>query len=201
MNREPQRYRNGELVIVVDCADLARYLTTVIHGMRSSGDWTAPGTNVLDSGAHFYEVYATADGGHVAVGAIEPQFYAELLRILEIDPADAPQWDRARWPELKERFSQIFRRRTRDEWTARFEGSDACVTPVLSLDEAHDHPHNVARGTFTNGAGGACPAPAPRFSRTPAAPDRVPDVADDALMGWGVSAAEIAELRDHQAIG
>jgi alpha-methylacyl-CoA racemase len=181
---------------VVDAAmvDGVALLTTVIHGMRSSGDWTQPGTNVLDSGAHFYEVYATSDGRHVAVGAIEPQFYAELLRILEIDPADAPQWDRARWPGLKERFAQIFRQRTRDEWAARFEGSDACVTPVLSLDEAPAHPHNVARGTFTNGASGAYPAPAPRFSRTSAAGDRAPDSADSALARWGIPIAEIAEL-------
>jgi alpha-methylacyl-CoA racemase len=176
-------------------------LTTVIHGMRSSGDWKAqPGTNVLDSGAHFYEVYETADGGHMAVGAIEPQFYAELLRILEIDPAQAPQWDRTRWPELKARFAAAFRARTRDEWAALFDGSDACVTPVLSLEEAPRHPHNVARGTFVDGGPGAHPAPAPRFSRTPAVSDRVPDDADEALVRWGISGAEIAELRDGEAV-
>jgi alpha-methylacyl-CoA racemase len=187
---------------VVDAAmvDGVALLTTVIHGLRNGGGWSdVPGTNVLDSGAHFYEVYATADGRHVAVGAIEPQFYADLLRILEIDPADAPQWDRARWPELKQLFARVFRSRTRDEWAAAFEGSDACVTPVLSLDEAPHHPHAVARQTFTNG-GVVQPAPAPRFSRTRALGDRDPGSADQALSRWGVTAGDIAALRRTGAV-
>ena len=155
---------------VVDAAmvDGAALLSSLIHGLRAAGRWTdEPGTNLLDSGAHFYEVYETADGGYLAVGALEPQFYAELLRLLEIDPAEAPQWDRDRWPELKARFAEVFRQRTRDEWARRLEHAEACVTPVLSLAEAPAHEHNRARATFIERAGVVQPAPAPRFSRTP----------------------------------
>jgi len=111
-------------------------------------------------------VYETSDGGHVAVGALEPQFYAELLRLLEIDPAEAPQWERERWPALKERFAQIFRARTRAEWAQLLEPAEACATPVLSMREAPAHEHNRARKTFIERAGVVQPAPAPRFSRT-----------------------------------
>jgi alpha-methylacyl-CoA racemase len=188
-------------VIDASMVDGVALLTTVIHGLRSDGAWNAvPGTNPLDSGAHFYEVYATADGGHVAVGAIEPQFYADLLRVLEIDPADAPQWERARWPELKERLGAVFRTRSRDDWAALFEGTDACVTPVLSLDEAPSHPHSAARGTFMDAGGVVQPAPAPRFSRTPAGGDRHQRGADEALARWGVTADDVAGLRASDAI-
>jgi alpha-methylacyl-CoA racemase len=150
-----------------------------------------PGTNLLDSGAHFYEVYETSDGGHMAVGALEPQFYAELLRLLEVDPADFPQWDQGRWPELKERMAELFRQRTRDEWTAIFEAADACVTPVLGLFEAAGHHHNVAREGFTDVGGVSMPAPAPRFSATPAELAEGRSVSgEEALRRWaGVPAA------------
>src|SRR5439155_2664293 len=118
---EAQRSGRGQ---VVDAAmvDGVAYLSTIFHGLRSAGIWRdEPGSNVLDSGAHFYEVYETSDGGHIAVGAIEPQFYAELLRLLDVAPDDAPQWDRARWPELKARFAEIFKTRTSDEWAAVLE--------------------------------------------------------------------------------
>jgi len=154
---------------VVDAAmvDGAAVLSSLIHGLRAAGQWNdEPGTNLLDSGAHFYEVYETSDGGHVAVGALEPQFYAELLRLLEIDPAEAPQWERERWPALKERFAQIFRARTRAEWAQLLEPAEACATPVLSMREAPAHEHNRARKTFIERAGVVQPAPAPRFSRT-----------------------------------
>jgi alpha-methylacyl-CoA racemase len=180
---------------VVDAAmvDGAALLSTVFHGLRAGGVWSdQPGTNVLDSGAHFYEVYETADGGHMAVGAIEPQFYADLLRLLQLDADDAPQWDAARWPELKQRFEGIFRTRTRAEWTALFEHADACVTPVLSLDEAAAHAHNDERQTFVRHDGVVQPAPAPRFSRTPA---EIRDGlgADDALRAWGLSDDEVRQ--------
>jgi alpha-methylacyl-CoA racemase len=187
---------------VVDAAmvDGVALLTSAIHGLAAGDDWQAdePGTNILDSGAHFYEVYETSDGGHIAVGAIEPQFYAELLRLLEIDPADAPQWDRARWPALKERFAAVFRTRTRDEWARRLEPAEACATPVLGLTEAAAHPHNADREVFVEVDGVVRPAPAPRFSRTPPEADReMPGVAA-ALAAWGLDGAAIAALNGSQ---
>jgi alpha-methylacyl-CoA racemase len=121
---------------VVDAAmvDGTAVLSTLFHAFRAAGMWNEePGTNLLDSGAHFYEVYETADGGHVAVGALEPQFYAELLRLLELEPADFPQWDRSRWPQFKQRFADVFAARTREEWARRLEAAEACATPVLAL--------------------------------------------------------------------
>src|SRR4051812_20498664 len=165
---EARRSGRGQ---VVDAAmvDGASYLTTLIHGLHAGGMWSdVAGTNLLDSGAHFYEVYETSDGGHMAVGAIEPQFYAELLRLLELEADDFPQFDQARWPEFKERFAEVFRTRTRDEWSAVFEHAEACTTPVLGLFEAAGHEHNVARNGFLEVAGTTVPAPAPRFSVTPA---------------------------------
>jgi alpha-methylacyl-CoA racemase len=144
----------------------------------------APGTNILDSGAHFYEVYETADGGHVAVGALEPQFYANLLRLLELDPGEFPQWDPARWPELKQRFAGVFGSRTRAEWTELLEHEDTCATAVLGLGDAPEHPHNVARGTFVTRDGVVQPAPAPRFSRTPAEIEAGARSADELLASW-----------------
>jgi alpha-methylacyl-CoA racemase len=193
---------------VVDAAmvDGTAVLSTLFHALRRAGMWNdEPGTNLLDSGAHFYEVYETADGGHVAVGALEPQFYAELLRVLELDPADFPQWDRARWPELKRRFEQVFASRTRDEWARLLEAAEACATPVLALGEAPEHHHNVARGTFVGVDGGVQPAPAPRFSRTPGAisrPASDPGAdTDEALADWGLAPADLERLRAAGAIG
>jgi alpha-methylacyl-CoA racemase len=190
---------------VVDAAmvDGAAVLSTLFHALRSAGMWSdEPGTNLLDSGAHFYEVYETADGGHVAVGALEPQFYAELLRLLELDPTDFPQHDQARWPELKQRFGEVFATRTRDEWAALLESAAACATAVLGLDEAPQHPHNVARATFVEVDGRVQPAPAPRFSRTPAAisrPASDPGAdTDAALADWGIG--DVGRLRDAGAI-
>ena len=192
---------------VVDAAMVegAAVLTTMFHALRQAGLWSdEPGTNAIDSGAHFYEVYETADGGHVAVGAIEPQFYAELLRILEIDPAQAPQFERERWPELKQRFAEVFRTRTRAEWAALLEHAEACAAPVLSLAEAPSHPHNRAREVFVERSGAIQPAPAPRFSRTSpqlGRPASEPGAdTDEALAAWGISEREIAGLRDSGAI-
>jgi alpha-methylacyl-CoA racemase len=192
---------------VVDAAmvDGVALLSTLIHGLRAGGFWRdEAGTNFLDSGAHFYEVYETGDGGHVAVGAIEPQFYAELLRLLEIAPGDAPQWERDRWPELKLRFAEVFRSRTRAQWAEILEPAEACATAVLGLHEAPEHPHNIARGTFVTVDGVTQPAPAPRFSRTPAAIGHPPGThtpdANALLRSWGLSDTELATLRRGPAI-
>lgn len=194
---------------VVDAAmvDGAALLTTLFHGMRAMGFWRDErGTNLLDSGSHFYDVYETADGRYVAIGALEPQFYAELLRLTGLDGEDLPaQMDRSQWPAMKERMAALFRTKTREEWCAVLEGSDACFAPVLTLAEAPAHPHNRARGTFVEVEGILQPAPAPRFSRTPGAiagPPAAPGAhTDEALAAWGVSADEIAKLRSAGAIG
>ncbi|MEI7626177.1 MAG: CaiB/BaiF CoA-transferase family protein [Actinomycetota bacterium] len=193
---------------VVDAAmvDGSAVLLSLFHGLRAGGLWSdSPGTNFLDSGAHFYEVYETADGGHVSVGALEPQFYAELLSIMEIDPADAPQWDQARWPDLKERFAAVFLTRTRDQWAALLEPAEACATAIYGLTEAADHPHMVARGTFVEIDGVRQPGPAPRFSRTPGAITGPPPPAgsdtDSGLAAWGIGDEERAALKAVGAIG
>ena len=181
---------------VVDAAmvDGVALLTAVQHGMIASGMWKAeqPGTNILDSGAHFYETYETADGGHVAVGAGEPQFYARLLELLEIDPADAPQFDRARWPELKQLFAKKFASKSRQAWADVLEQEDACATAVLGLNEAPLHPHLRARGTFVELDGLTQPNAAPRFDRTPsrARPREVDP--QEALTRWGIAASRLA---------
>jgi len=154
-------------VVDASMVEGASVMMTLIHALRAIGMWSdPPGTNLLDSGAHFYEVYECSDGGHIAVGALEPQFYAKLLELLGLDPDEFPQMDTSRWPELKERFAAVFGTRTRDEWAAILEPADACATPVLSMDEAPRHPHNAARGSFVEVGGRLQPAPAPRFSRT-----------------------------------
>ncbi|WP_256098446.1 CaiB/BaiF CoA transferase family protein [Streptomyces agglomeratus] len=156
---------------VVDAAivDGAAHLATMIHGMLAAGGWQdRRGSNLLDGGCPFYGTYETSDGQYMAVGALEQQFYAEFTRLLGLEEsaADARR-DMARWGELRESIAARFRTRTRDEWTAVFEDSDACVAPVLSLGEAPSHPHLAARSTFLTHSGITQPAPAPRFSATP----------------------------------
>ncbi|MCP2336398.1 CaiB/BaiF CoA transferase family protein [Actinomadura rupiterrae] len=155
---------------VVDAAivDGTTHLSTFIHGFMAGGLWQDErGVNMLDTGAPWYDVYETADGGHMAVGALEPQFYAEFLRLLGLADAGLPgQHDRDAWPELRERFAAKFKERTRDEWAEIFLPSDACVAPVLSMNEAARHPYNTARDVFVERDGHLQPAPAPRFSRT-----------------------------------
>jgi alpha-methylacyl-CoA racemase len=193
---------------VVDAAmvDGAASLMTFFHGFRAMGIWNDErGTNLLDTGAHFYDVYECADGKFVSIGSIEPQFYAELRDKLGLDD---PKWDgqmsRSEWPALKEELSAIFATKTRDEWCDLIEGSDVCFAPVLSMEEAPHHPHNVARGTFTEVAGITQPGPAPRFSRTEATIERPPPHAgqhtDEVLADFGFSADELATLRDAGAI-
>ena len=193
---------------VVDAAmvDGAAALMTMTYAFAARGLWRQErGVNLLDTGAHFYEVYETADGGWFAVGAIEPKFYAELLRGLGLAGEPLPdQMDRAHWPGMKERFAAVFRTRTRAEWAAVFQGTDACAAPVLSPWEAPDHPHNAARGTFVEVDGVVQPGPAPRFSRTPSVAGRPsPPGADTdrALAAWGVDPGTIASLRTGGVLG
>ncbi len=200
--------RSGGAGQVVDAAMVegASLLATLIRSLAEIGIWTEPpGTNLLDSGAHFYEVYECADGRHFAVGALEPQFYAELLRLLELDPAQFPQLERERWPEFKRAFADIFRTRSRDEWAEVFSGSEACATPVLSMAEAPAHPHNAARGSFIEVGGAIQPAPAPRFGGSPApmpaAASEPGADTDAALAAWGLGAEELAALRESGALG
>ena len=195
---------------VVDAAmvDGSAVLMAMMHGMRAMGFWSDErGANIIDTGAHFYDVYETADGGYVSIGSIEPQFYAELLRLtgLEGEPDLPAQMDRSAWPAMKERMAAVFRTKTRDEWCRIMEGSDVCFAPVLSMTEAPAHPHNQARGTFVELGGIVQPAPAPRFSRTRAeiAGPPSPPGADTtpALADWGLAEDEIAKLRSVGAIG
>ena len=196
---------------VVDAAmvDGSAVLSTMFWALRAMGAYNdVRGTNLLDTGAHFYEVYDTADGGHVAVGAIEPQFYAELCRLtgFEADRPDAPPHiDSATWPERKATMAALFRTRTRSEWCELLERTDACVAPVLSFAEAPHHPHLEARGTFVEVEGVVQPAPAPRFSRTPGSIQRPPahpgQHTDEVLADWlEAPDDEIAALRDAGAI-
>ncbi|MBQ1105173.1 CaiB/BaiF CoA-transferase family protein [Streptomyces sp. 404i] len=155
---------------IVDAAivDGAAHLATMIHGMLAAGSWQdRRGTNLLDGGCPFYGTYATSDGGHMAVGPLEGQFYAEFIGLLGIADAFPDRWDLARWDELRAAVTERFSTRTRAEWTEVFDGTDACVAPVLSLTEAPHHPHIVARSTFVEHSGLTQPAPAPRFSATP----------------------------------
>jgi alpha-methylacyl-CoA racemase len=204
---EARRSGRGQ---VVDAAmvDGAASLMTMTYAFRQGGMWSDErGVNMLDTGAPFYEVYDTADGKWFAVGAIERQFYAELLRLTGLDQeADLPeQMDRAQWPAMKERFAAVFATKTRQEWTDIFAGTDGCGAPVLSPWEAAEHPHNIERGTFVEVDGVVQPGPAPRFSRTPGAVQRPAPVAgqdtDEALKAWGVDDGRVASLRQSGAIG
>ncbi|MBI0434459.1 CaiB/BaiF CoA-transferase family protein [Roseomonas sp. KE0001] len=165
-----ERERSGQGQ-VVDAAmtDGAAALATAFYGLRAAGRWSlARGDNLLDGGAPFYDTYETADGRHLAVACLEAPFFAEMARRIGLDARFVErQRDRAIWPEMRAEMTRIFLRRSRAEWVALLEGSDACVTGVLDMDEAPHHPHNRARGLFQDRLGHPCPAPAPRFSRTP----------------------------------
>ncbi|MEW2624027.1 CaiB/BaiF CoA-transferase family protein [Streptomyces sp. NPDC048106] len=180
---------------VVDAAivDGTAHLSAMIHGMLSAGAWQdRRGANLLDGGCPYYGTYETADGGAMAVGALEERFSAEFLRLLGLDDLQDARADLTRWPELRAAVAARFRGRTREEWTALFADSDACVAPVLSLREAPHHPHLAARGTFTDHSGITQPAPAPRFSATPTAVRTGPALpgADAAAVvrDWGLPA-------------
>ena len=178
---------------VVDAAivDGVAHLTTMLHSLLSAGAWQdVRGCNLIDGGAPFYGVYQTSDGKYMAVGALEPQFYQAFVTRLGIDAGEIPQQDRELWPQLRQRIATAFRQRTQHEWTCAFEGSDACVAPVLSLGEAPNHLHLRARGTFIEHAGATQPGPAPRFSRTPAAIPHPPCTPGqhtaEVMADWGV---------------
>ncbi|WP_188054216.1 CaiB/BaiF CoA transferase family protein [Sphingosinithalassobacter sp. CS137] len=165
--------RASGLGTVIDCAmtEGSALLMNMVWGFRETLGWVDDrGVNLLDTGAHFYDTFETADGKHIALGAIEPQFYALFREVVGIadDPAFDAQMDRTAWPDLKQRLDTLFLTRTRDEWCSLLEGTDACFAPVLSMSEAPDHPHNAARGSFIERAGVVQPGPAPRFDPPPA---------------------------------
>ena len=203
---EAQRSGKGQ---VVDAAmvDGAASLMAMFHSMRALGVWNDErGTNLLDTGSHFYDVYECADGRYISIGSIEPQFYSELLRLtgLEQDEGFAAQMDRTSWPDLKERIGAVFMTKTRDDWCEIMEATDVCFAPVLTLAEAPEHPHNQHRGVFTEIAGVTQPNPSPRFSRTkemiqgpPANPG---EHTDQVLSSAGYDPDDISELRDVGAV-
>ena len=191
---------------VVDAAmvDGTAVLMTMFHTFATSGMWSDErGTNLLDTGAPFYDVYECADGEYVSIGSLEPQFFAVLVDKTGLTgPGGEPvaQNDRSAWPHMRAELTRIFKEKTRDEWNEVFEGTDACYAPVLTMAEAHDQHHNVARGTFTEVAGLVQPAPAPRFSRTEneirRPPPQTGEHTDEVLAEWGVAEDRIAALRE-----
>ncbi len=197
---------------VVDAAmvDGAALLSTMVYGLTTTGMWGERGTNLLDTGAWYYETYECADGEYLSLGSLEPQFYAEMLRLTGLDddvdgggPVPDPH-DRATWPAMKERMGKLVRTKTRAEWCELMEHTDACFAPVLSTGEAPEHPHNRERGTFVDVGGIVQPAPAPRFSRTAPqvpTPAAAPGAQTDAVLGeLGLSAGEITALRASGAV-
>jgi alpha-methylacyl-CoA racemase len=195
---------------VVDTAmvDGTAVLMTMFWSMKAAGifDEQNPGTNLLDTGAHFYDVYECSDGRYISIGSIEPQFYAELMRLtgLEGDDQFTRQMDATQWPELKVRIAELFKTKTCDEWCDLMEMTDVCFAPVLTMSEAAKHPHNVERETFIELGGTVQPAPAPRFSRTAAEVTQLPAHAGehtrDVLADWGVSAERIGQLIESGAV-
>jgi len=202
---ETQRSGKGQ---VIDAAmiDGAAALMAMFYGQRAAGLWTDQrGANFLDTGAHYYDTYETADGKWVSVGSIEPQFYALLLKHSGIDdPEFQEQNDRSKWPEFKRKIAEIFKTKTRDEWCEIMEGTDVCFGPVLTMGEALEYPQNVARKTFVEIEGVPQPAPAPRFSRTspeirgPALME--PEYTEAALSDWGITPDEIERLKAAEVI-
>jgi alpha-methylacyl-CoA racemase len=200
---------------VVDAAmvDGSASLMTMVWGFKAMGMWSDDrGTNLLDTATHFYDTYECADGNFVSIGSIEPQFYAELLKHTNLEQVYADlgepmptQMDKAKWPEMKAHLAAIFVTKSRDEWSALLEGTDICFAPVLTMDEAAQHPHNVHRKTFVEVAGITQPAPSPRFDRTPGEIQRPPSHpgqhTDEILSEWlGAESQEIAELRQSDSV-
>jgi alpha-methylacyl-CoA racemase len=197
-----ERGRSGRGQIV-DAAmvDGSAQLMSIFFGIDSIGGWGPRGTNLLDGGAHFYNVYETAEGAYISIASFEPKFYANLCALLAplgvaLDPAT--QMDTNEWPAGKQALAELFRTRTRDEWVAFFAGSEVCFAPILSMSEARAHAHNVERDTFVDVGGSPHPAPAPRFSRTPSAVQGVPVKpgahTSTALNAWGFTDDEVARL-------
>ncbi len=192
---------------IIDAAmtDGSALLATMVHSFTAMGIWGERGTNMLDTGAPFYDVYECADGQYISLGSIEPQFYAELMRLTEFDQEEIPkQMDRARWGEMKERMAEKILTKTREEWEELMEGTDVCFAPVLSIQEAYAHQHNQERQTFVEIAGVMQPAPAPRFSRTPgeisAPPPHPGQHTEQVLTRLGFAGEEISTLKEQNAI-
>jgi alpha-methylacyl-CoA racemase len=202
---EAQKSGQGQ---VIDAAmiDGSAALMAMIYGLRASGFWKDErGVNLLDSGAHFYDAYETADSKYISVGSIEPQFYALLLQHAGIDDPDFKnQLDLKKWPEFKEKITEIFKTKTRDEWSEIMEDTDVCFAPVLSLDEAPEHPQNKLRNTFIEVEGVRQPAPTPRFSRTNAeiknSPPKPGENTEEVLLDFGFSQKEIGALKTAEVI-
>jgi alpha-methylacyl-CoA racemase len=196
---ESQRSGKGQ---VVDAAmvDGSAVLMSMFWAFKNIGmfDESARGTNLLDTGAHFYDVFECADGEWVSIGSIEPQFYALLLEKTGVSAEFAAQMDRSKWPQLKEKLAAVFRTKTRAQWNEIMEGTDVCYAPVLRMSEAAQHPHNVARNTFVEVAGITQPAPAPRYSRTitnvPTPPAHAGEHTRAVLADWGFDADRIDAL-------
>lgn len=193
---------------IVDAAmiDGAALLMAQLYGLHATGQWSdRREDNFLDGAAPFYACYQCADGKFVAVGAIEPQFFELLLAKLGLERADFDQWSRVDWPRQKARLRDVFKTRRRDEWCLLFEGTDACVTPVLTMNEVPRHPHNISRANFVDVAGQVQPAPAPRFDRTPGAISRPPPVIGEhsveLLKQAGYAEADISNLQNQGIVG
>ncbi|MBL4781612.1 MAG: CoA transferase [Porticoccaceae bacterium] len=193
-------------VVDAGMVDGALSLMTSIYGMHAGGNQSDErASNILDSGAHFYNVYETRDGKYVSIGSIETKFYAMLLDKLGLDPDSLPpQMERESWPAMKEKFKEIFLTKTRDEWCELMENTDICFAPVLSLAEAPDYAHNKERGSFVDVEGVMHPAPAPRFSATPSSIKSATPATgihtDEVLADWGISADKLAALKNSGAI-
>jgi alpha-methylacyl-CoA racemase len=193
---------------VIDAAmvDGTAALMAMFYSMSASGAFdTQRGTNLLDGGAHFYDTYETADGEHISIGSIEPQFYALLMEKAGLDPDYfQPQMERGRWVDLKAKLTEVFLSKTQAQWCKIMEGSDVCFAPVLNLIDAAEHPHNKAREAYQTVGGMLQPSPAPRFSRTPAGAVQAPRVpgedSADVLSDFGLSAEEIAALTDQGVV-
>lgn len=203
---ETQRSGKGQ---VVDAAmtDGSAVLMSIFNSLHAMGMWTPKrGVNLLDSGAHFYDTYETKDGKYVSIGSLEPQFYAQLIEKAGLDPETfSNQMSQQEWPTLKEKLSEVFKRKIQAEWCEIMEGSDVCFAPVLDFIEAQQHPHNVARETYIEVDGLVQPAPAPRFSRTPSevqfGPRAAGENTEEVLGNWGFSEEQIRELREAKALG
>jgi len=202
--------RNGAPGQVIDCAmtDGSALLTAMTWGLYAAKTWNDErGVNMLDTGAHFYDTYETKDGKWISIGSIEPQFYAELRKRtgLDADPDFDAQHDRAAWPRLKSKLTELFKMKTREEWRSLLEGGDACFAPVMSLAEAPGHPHNAARATFIEVGGALQPAPAPRYSVTktasPTPPPKAGADTEKVLSLIGRDAAAVADLRARGVVG
>ena len=192
---------------VIDAAmtDGSALLATMVHSFKAMGIWGDRGTNLLDTGAPFYDVFECSDGKFISIGSIEPQFYSELLRITGLDQQENPkQMDRQSWDEMKSKIASAIKSKSREEWENLMEGTDVCFAPVLTIDEAYDHPHNLERNTFIEVAGVKQPAPAPRFSRTPASitspPPHPGEHTEEILLDSGFTISEISSLREHNVI-